>query len=104
LHRIRRREITPSNLYLNQETDLSAYNKGYLSDKWCGYKLSLIKEELVQSILEVRSDGEIISEIENHEEVFITGDESEIVIEEYDDIYRLNERQRLCKSTQIITR
>jgi antirestriction protein len=70
-------------------TDLSAYNEGYLVGRWI--KLPLAKEELSQALSEVLSEGEIISGTSNHEEVFITDYEAEIVIGEYDDIARLNE-------------
>jgi len=70
-------------------TDLKAYAEGVLVGKWV--KLPVAKEELVQSITGVLSDGEIASGSEHHEEVFITDYEAEIVIGEYDDIYRLNE-------------
>ena len=70
-------------------TDLSAYNEGFLSGKWVS--LPLPQDKLVQSIIGVLREGELASGSSNHEEVFITDYEAEIVIGEYDDIYRLNE-------------
>ena len=70
-------------------TDLQAYNEGTLSGKWI--KLPLPQEELVEALTEVLREGETVSGSYNHEEVFITDYEAEIVIGEYDDIYRLNE-------------
>jgi hypothetical protein len=70
-------------------TDLSAYNEGHLVGRWI--KLPLTPFELSQALSEVLSEGEIISGTSNHEEVFITDYEAEIVIGEYDDIARLNE-------------
>ena len=70
-------------------TDLSAYNEGCLAGRWI--KLPLTPFELSQALSEVLSEGETISGSSNHEEVFITDYEAEIVIGEHDDIYRLNE-------------
>lgn len=68
-------------------TDLSAYNSGFLVGKWITLPLSGF--ELAQAISEVLNEGEIISDSQNHKEIFIT--DSELLIGEYDDIYRLNE-------------
>ena len=70
-------------------TDLSAYNEGHLVGKWI--QLPLPQEELSQALSEVLSEGEIVSGTDNHEELFITDNEAEIVIGEYDNIERLNE-------------
>ena len=70
-------------------TDLTAYNEGHLVGRWI--KLPLTPFELSQSLSEVLSEGEIISASEDHEEIFITDYEADIVIEEYDDLYKLNE-------------
>lgn len=70
-------------------SDLSAYNEGFLSGKWI--QLPLPQEELLQALIEVLREGEIASGTDNHEEIFITDFEAEIVIGEYDNIERLNE-------------
>jgi antirestriction protein len=70
-------------------TDLQAYNGGHLVGKWI--QLPLPQEELSQALSEVLREGETVSGTDNHEEVFITDYEAEIVIGEYDDIQRLNE-------------
>jgi antirestriction protein len=70
-------------------TDLQAYNEGHLVGKWI--KLPLTAFELSQAISEILTEGEFECESEDHEEVFITDYESELLIGEYDDIYRLNE-------------
>ena len=70
-------------------TDLQAYNEGHLVGKWI--QLPLSPFELSQAISEVLTEGEYESESDNHEELFITDYDAEILIGEYDDIYRLNE-------------
>jgi len=71
-------------------TDLSAYNSGHLIGKW--YTLPMAQEELTEAIQEVLRNGEkVCHDGQAHEEVFITDYESEIIIGEYDGIYRLNE-------------
>lgn len=71
-------------------TDLDAYNQGCLYGKWIVLPMS--ETELAEVIEDVLCGG--ASECEDtecHEEVFISDYDSEIVIGEYDDIYRLNE-------------
>jgi len=70
-------------------TDLTAYNEGHLVGKWI--KLPLTIFELSQAINEVLTEGEYESGSHNHEELFITDYDAEILIGEYDDIYRLND-------------
>lgn len=70
-------------------TDLQAYNEGHLVGKWV--QLPLSSFELSQALSELLNEGEAICGSDNHEELFITDYEAEIVISEYDDIYRLNE-------------
>ena len=70
-------------------TDLQAYNEGTLVGKWL--ELPLTSFELSQALSEVLSEGEIATGSENHEELFISDFEADIEVEEYDDIYRLNE-------------
>lgn len=70
-------------------TDLQAYNEGHLVGRWL--KLPLGEFELAQALSEVLNEGETISGTEEHEEYFITDYEAEIAIDEYDDIYKLNE-------------
>ena len=70
-------------------TDLSAYNEGFLSGRWI--QLPLTQEELIQVSTEILKEGELVSGTTNHEELFITDYEAEILIGEYDNIERLNE-------------
>ena len=70
-------------------TDLQAYNEGCLVGKWI--TLPLTPFELSQAISEILSEGEFECESEDHEEIFITDYDAEISIDEYDDVYRLNE-------------
>jgi antirestriction protein len=49
------------------------------------------KLEFVEALSEVLMEGETISDSEDHEEYFITDYEADITIDEYDDIYTLNE-------------
>jgi len=70
-------------------TDLQAYNEGFLVGKWL--ELPLTPFELSQALSEVLTEGEAISGTENHEEYFITDYEADIIINEYENIYELNE-------------
>ena len=70
-------------------TDLQAYNEGYLVGKWI--ELPLSTDELSQALSEVLNEGETVSGTANHEEYFISDYEADIVIDEYDNIYELNE-------------
>lgn len=70
-------------------SDLQAYNEGHLVGKWI--KLPLTTFELAQVISEVLTEGETICDSEEHEEYFITDYEADITVDEYDDIYKLNE-------------
>ena len=54
-------------------------------------QLPLSSLELSQSILGILNDGEEVSGGQGHEEVFITDYEADIIINEYDDIFELNE-------------
>ena len=74
------------NIYI---TDLSAYNEGYLVGKWI--ELPLERDQLAEALYETLRMGEKATGTTNHEEIFITDYEAEIVISEYDDIYLLNE-------------
>ena len=74
------------NIYL---TDLQAYNEGFLVGKWI--TLPLTPFELQQAISEILTQGEVECDSEDHEEIFITDYESELLIGEYDSISRLNE-------------
>ena len=76
-------------------TDLQAYNEGYLVGKWI--QLPLTKFELSQAISEVLCEGEVRSESDNHEELFISDYEADIEIGEYDDIYALNDLAELME-------
>ena len=71
-------------------TDLEAYNNGHLVGSWLD--LPMDEELLAEAIKEVLSRGRNeCKHKHHHEEVFITGYEADISIDEYDDIYRLNE-------------
>ncbi|WP_434579755.1 antirestriction protein ArdA [Sulfurimonas sp. NW15] len=70
-------------------TDLQAYNEGHLVGKWL--ELPMSSFELAQALSEVLNEGEAVSGTDGHEELFITDYEAEITIDEYDDIYKLNE-------------
>jgi len=70
-------------------TDLQAYNEGHLVGRWI--ELPMDTEELQQAISEVLNEGEAVSGTGNHEEYFITDYEANITIDEYDDVFKLNE-------------
>ena len=80
-------------------TDLQAYNEGHLVGKWI--KLPLTPFELSQAISEVLTEGEYESGSEDHEEYFITDwcyDSHEFKqIDEYENIYELNEQLQLLE-------
>ena len=80
-------------------TDLTAYNEGHLVGKWI--KLPLTKFDLSQAISEVLTEGEYESGSEDHEEYFITDwcyDSHEFKqIDEYENIYELNEQLQLLE-------
>ena len=69
-------------------TDLQAYNEGFLVGKWITLPLS--EFELSQAISEILTLGEFECDSAEHEEVFITDYESELLIGEYDSISKLN--------------
>ena len=77
-------------------TDLAAYNEGHLVGKWI--QLPLTDFELSQAISEILTQGEFECDSEDHEEVFITDYESELLIGEYDSISRLNELAELMQN------
>jgi len=70
-------------------TDLQAYNEGYLVGKWV--QLPMNEIELLQTIFKILEEGGKETGSQNHEEYFITDYEAEISIDEYDDVYKLNE-------------
>ncbi len=78
-------------------TDLAAYNAGSLVGKWV--QLPLTGFELSQAISEVLTEGEHAVDGENHEEYFITDYEWIDVdlkeIDEYENIYNLNDELKL---------
>ena len=77
-------------------TDLAAYNAGHLVGAW--HILPMSETELTKVIEEVLSKGaEACGDSEPNEEYFITDYESEILIDEYDDIFRLNELAELMQ-------
>ena len=75
-------------------TDLAAYNAGSLVGQWV--TLPIGKFELSQIISEILTEGEEITDEENHEEIFITDYEWSFITEEirgvdgYEDVYELN--------------
>ncbi len=90
------------NIYL---TDLAAYNSGYLIGKWIS--LPMDSNELQEQIKEVLTLGEAETK-ESHEEWFITDYEWQNIdlwsIEEYEDIFELNDNLDLlkdCSTTQL---
>lgn len=78
-------------------TDLQAYQEGHLVGKWI--KLPLTPFELSQALSEVLTEGETISDTEDHEEWFITDYEWQDLefcqVDEYEDIYELNSNMEL---------
>ena len=78
-------------------TDLAAYNSGCLSGTWV--QLPITKFELSQAISEVLTEGEHSTGEEDHEEYFITDYEWDEIdlkeIDEYENIYDLNDELRL---------
>jgi len=77
-------------------TDLAAYNAGHLVGAW--HTLPMSETELTTAIEEVLCQGaQACGDSEPNEEYFITDYESEILIDEYDDIFRLNELAELMQ-------
>ena len=71
-------------------TDLEAYNNGHLVGEW--YTLPMGEDSLCECIEDVLYRGRNeCKHKHHHEEVFITDYEAEITIDEYDDLYKLNE-------------
>lgn len=74
-------------------TDLLAYNKGHLAGKWV--ELPISRFELAQALSEVLNEGESISGLMSHEEIFIADYEWDLYnlfdIEKYMDIHELNQ-------------
>lgn len=75
-------------------TDLAAYNNGYFVGEWI--ELPINVDVLERHIIDVLNKGGSISGDGKHEEYFITDYEWEektmFEIDEYDNIYRLNEQ------------
>jgi len=71
-------------------TDLEAYNNGYLVGTWLDLPMdeSIIAEVMEDVLYRGRS---MCNHKHYHEELFITDYEADIFIDEYDDIYGLNE-------------
>ena len=80
-------------------TDLQAYNEGHLVGRWV--QLPISKFELAQAISEVLCEGEIVCGSDNHEETFLTDwsyDDYEFIsVEEYSDVYELNDQLGLLE-------
>lgn len=75
-------------------TDLEAYNNGYLVGEWLDLPIDI--DRLVVVIQEVLERGMITCKHKHeHEELFISDYEAEISIDEYDNIYKLNELAEL---------
>lgn len=83
-------------------TDLSAYNAGSLVGRWI--EVPLDEEELSTEVQEILSKGASVVGGYNHEEWFITDYEWEDIslfdIEEYQDIYKLNEQLQLLNDLE----
>lgn len=70
-------------------TDLAAYNNGYLIGEWVA--LPMDENDLSAKIREILAIGAEACGDTEHEEIFITDYESDLVsIGEYDDIFSLN--------------
>lgn len=82
-------------------TDLVAYNNGYLVGEWL--ILPLEQEELKANIKEILAKGEEVCGDKFHEEWFITDWEWEDIsifpVEEYENIYALNEKIKLIEES-----
>lgn len=82
-------------------TDLAAYNGGALVGRWV--QLPCEEEELTTTINEILSIGATAVDGSNHEEWFITDyewdDISLFAIDEYEDIYKLNNNLQLLNGT-----
>ena len=80
-------------------TDLQAYNEGNLVGRWV--KLPISKFELAQAFSEVLCEGEAICKTQNHEETFVSDwsydDYEFITVEEYSDVYALNDQLGLLE-------
>lgn len=81
-------------------TDLAAYNQGYLVGRWI--RLPLAPFELAQALSEVLTEGEHECKSSHHEEYFITDhdwldNEAFFHIDEYEDIYALNEKLQIIE-------
>ena len=84
-------------------TDLAAYNNGFLTGEWIA--LPLDEEELTQKIQQILQTGSNACEYgEVHEEWFITDYEwmevSLTYIDEYENIYKLNEQLELIQDAE----
>lgn len=70
-------------------TDLAAYNAGYLIGQWVS--LPMDTQDLHAKIAEILASGAEVCKDDEHEEIFITDYECDLVsIGEYDDIFSLN--------------
>ena len=84
-------------------TDLSAYNKGFLFGEWISLPSDKLEEQ-VAKILKAGEDMCFIEEgyFEQHEEWFVTDYEWDDVdlfkIEEYENIFKVNEDLKLIES------
>lgn len=71
-------------------TDLEAYNRGHLAGEWLELPLSV--EELNESINNLLFEGQkACNDNYLHEEFFITDYEADMEVDEYYNIYVLNE-------------
>jgi|GEM_PF-847180 len=71
-------------------TDLEAYNNGYLIGEW--FTLPMGEDSLAECNEDVLHRGrKACRDTHYHEESFITDYEAPIIINEHDDIYKLNE-------------
>jgi hypothetical protein len=80
-------------------TDAQAYAEGHLVGKWV--QLPISKFELAQAFSEVLCEGEAVCGTTNHEETFLSDwsydDYEFITVEEYSDVYALNDQLGLLE-------
>lgn len=80
-------------------TDLAAYNAGFLVGRWVQLPISTF--ELAQAFSEVLCEGEAVCGTSNHEETFLSDysydDYEFITVEEYSDVYELNDQLGLLE-------
>jgi hypothetical protein len=83
-------------------SDILAYNTGFLCGEWL--TLPMNKDELAFKVKMILGKGEVLCNDSFHEEYFITDYEFETVdmfsVNEYDNMYTLNEKARLLEDIE----